>query len=90
MSSAPPAIAIDALLHSVSNEVAATRGLDNLEVPAFTINPEGPGDPDSFRRHGMEPIVMAGMAHFVMLEEPARFNDVLLDVLGRIDAARTT
>lgn len=90
MSSAPPWIALDAILHSMSNEAAATRGLDRLDVPRFAINAEGPGDPDSFRRHGMEPIVMPGSAHFLMLEEPARFNEVLAGVLGRIGAARTT
>lgn len=90
MSSAPPGIALDAMRHSMSNEAAATRGLDRLDVPAFAINAEGPGDPDSFRRHGMEPIVMPGSAHFLMLEEPARFNEVLAGVIGRIAAARTT
>ena len=90
MSAAPPGIALDAVLHSMSNEAAATRGLDRLDVPKFAINAERPGDPDSFRRHGMEPIVMPGSAHFVMLEEPARFNGILAEVLGRIAAARTS
>jgi pimeloyl-ACP methyl ester carboxylesterase len=90
MASAPPEIALDAILHSVSNEVAATRGLDRLDVPAFAINAEGPGDPDSFRRHGMEPIIMPGSAHFLMLEDPARFNEVLAGIVGRIASARAT
>jgi pimeloyl-ACP methyl ester carboxylesterase len=90
MSSAPPEIALDAILHSVSNELAATRGLDRLEVPAFAINAAGRRDPDSFRRHGMEPIMIPGSAHFLMLENPTRFNEVLAGVIGRVEAARTT
>ena len=92
MSSAPPEIALDALLHSFTNETAATRGLDQLDVPAFAINAEGPGDLDSFRRHGMEPIVFPGSAHFLMLEDPARFNEVLAGVVGLIaaDHSRTS
>jgi len=90
MASAPPEIALDAIEHSVSNEAAATRGLDRLGVPAFAINAEGPGDPDSFRRHGMEPIVLPGSAHFLMLEEPARFNELLAGIVERIEAERTT
>jgi pimeloyl-ACP methyl ester carboxylesterase len=90
MSSAPPEIALDALLHSFTNEMAATRGLDRLDVPAFAINAEGPGDLDSFRRHGMEPIIMPGSEHFLMLEEPAAFNEILAGIVARIQVARAT
>jgi pimeloyl-ACP methyl ester carboxylesterase len=90
MASAPPEIALDAIKHSVSNEAAATRGLDRLGVPAFAINAEGPGNPDSFGRHGMEPIVLPGSAHFLMLEEPVRFNELLAGIVERIEAERTS
>jgi hypothetical protein len=84
MSSAPREIALDAMRHSVANEAAATRGLDRLDLSKFAINADGPGDPDSLRRHGMEPIVFPGSAHFLMLEKPERFNAVLRDVLSGI------
>jgi non-ribosomal peptide synthetase component F len=41
---------------------------------------------DSMRRHGVEPIVLDGVGHFLMLEAPDRFNPVLAAALASFGA----
>ena len=36
---------------------------------------------ESLRRHGVEPIILAGVGHFSMLEDPDQFNPVLVATL---------
>lgn len=84
MSSAPPEIALDAMKHAITNDEAIRSGLRQLDVPFFAINPDNrPTDVESLRRHGVEPIVMPGVAHFLMLENSEGFNRLLDDVLER-------
>lgn len=59
---------LDALLH--------------ISAPIVAINPDsGSTDLDSMRRHGVEPIVLDGVGHFLMMEAPDRFNPVLAATL---------
>ena len=39
-------------------------------------------DVESLRRHGVEPIILTGVGHFSMLEDPDEFNPVLLATLA--------
>jgi pimeloyl-ACP methyl ester carboxylesterase len=91
MSSAPPQIALDAMKHAITNDDAILTGLRELEgTPFFAINPDNrPTDVASLRRHGVETIVMPGVAHFLMLENPAGFNRLLDDVLERAAQLKT-
>jgi pimeloyl-ACP methyl ester carboxylesterase len=90
MSSAPPEIALDAMKHAITNDDAILSGLRELEMPVFAINPDNrPTDVASLRRHGVEPVVMPGVAHFLMLENPAGFNRLLDDVLERAAQLKT-
>ncbi len=85
MSSAPPEIALDAMKHTITNDDAILSGLRELKLPFFAINPDSrPTDVASLRRHSVEPIVMPGVAHFLMLEDPAGFNQLLSDLLERL------
>ena len=85
MSSAPREIALDAMKHAITNDDAILSGLRELKMPFFAINPDNrPTDVASLRRHGVEPIVMPGVAHFLMMEAPADFNHLLSDVLERL------
>lgn len=78
MAAAPPAVALDALRHAVTNEAAAVAGLGRAGVPAIAINPEHPrGDVASLARHGIRTMLVPGAGHFVMLEDPAAFNRAL-------------
>ena len=83
MSSRPPEIAIDALEHAVSNEGAAAAGLRRVGAPLVSIHPAfRPPDKDSLERHGVRVIVMEDIGHWPMLEDPARFNAILEQVLA--------
>jgi pimeloyl-ACP methyl ester carboxylesterase len=85
MSSAPSEVALDAMEHAITNDDAILSGLRELELPFFAINPDSrPTDVASLRRHGVEPIVMPGVAHFLMLEDPAGFNRLLGRLLEQV------
>jgi pimeloyl-ACP methyl ester carboxylesterase len=82
MSAAPPDIAIDALMHAIDNDSAILAGLPRLHAPVVAVNGDyRPTDIESMARHGVKAIVMAGVAHFPMLEQPERFNDLLDEIL---------
>lgn len=47
-----------------------------------TINPDdAPADLVSMSNHGVDVAIMTGVGHFLMMEDPDRFNDVLLSRL---------
>ncbi|MGH2554689.1 MAG: alpha/beta fold hydrolase [Actinomycetota bacterium] len=78
MSAAPPEIAVDALQHAISNERAILAGLRELKVPIVAINPDyRPTDIEALRRHGVESVLMPGVGHFLMMEDPETFNRLL-------------
>ena len=53
--------------------------MSEISAPIVAINPDiAPTDVDSLRRHGVEPIMLEGVGHFLMLEAPERFNAVLV------------
>jgi pimeloyl-ACP methyl ester carboxylesterase len=78
MSAAPPEIAVDALEHAVGNERGILAGLRELTAPVVAINPGArPTDTEALRRHGMKTVLMSGVGHFLMMEDPDRFNRLL-------------
>jgi pimeloyl-ACP methyl ester carboxylesterase len=82
MSSAPTDVALDAMKYSIANEPAVIAGLDRISVPVVAINPDHrPTDVASFERHGVKAVPMSGVGHFLMMEDPDRFNRVLGKVI---------
>jgi pimeloyl-ACP methyl ester carboxylesterase len=82
MSSAPATIALDVLRHAISYDATMLERLPAMVVPIAAINPEDPlTDGSSLRRHGVRPILMSGVGHFLMMEDPDQFNRVLADVI---------
>jgi pimeloyl-ACP methyl ester carboxylesterase len=78
MAAAPPQIALDAMRHSISNEPAAIAGLRHAALPAVAINPANPPtDIESLARHGIATMVLPAAGHFLMLQDPAGFNQLL-------------
>jgi pimeloyl-ACP methyl ester carboxylesterase len=78
MSSAPPDVAVEALVHAFSFDREIPPALKELNLPVVAINAEtSGGDPESLKRHGVEVLLMSGVGHFLMLEDPARFNTLL-------------
>lgn len=87
MASAPPEVALDAIRYAVANEPAAVAGLRDAAVPVVAINPDyRPTDVDSFERHGVKVVLMPGVGHFLMMEDPASFNRTLGQIIKRLEA----
>jgi pimeloyl-ACP methyl ester carboxylesterase len=88
MASAPPGIAVDAGAYAWGNDGPILGALDRLAVPVVAINPDDrPTDVDSLRRHGVSTVIVHGVGHFPMLEDPAQFNRVLDEVVASLAAA---
>ena len=82
MAAAPPQIALDAMRHAIGNERAAIVGLRQAAVPVVAINPGSrPTDIESLDRHGVATIVLPAVGHFLMLQDPAGFNQLLDNVI---------
>lgn len=78
---APPGIALSALESSFSYGRQVTVPVEDLGVPLVAINPEGSTDVASFEGFGVEVLLMPGVRHFLMMEDPNRFNELLVDVI---------
>jgi pimeloyl-ACP methyl ester carboxylesterase len=86
MSAAPPEIAVDAIEHSFGNEGAVVAGLRDLAAPLVAINADSePTDVEGLRRHGVSTVVMPGVGHFLMMEDPDTFNRLLSDVINEFE-----
>jgi pimeloyl-ACP methyl ester carboxylesterase len=82
MAAAPPQLALDAMRHAISNEPAAIAGLHHAAVRAAAINPGSPPtDIESLARHGIATTVLPAVGHFLMLQDPAGFNQLLDNVI---------
>jgi pimeloyl-ACP methyl ester carboxylesterase len=82
MAAAPPHIALDAMRYAISNERAAIAGLRQAAVPIVAINPETPPtDIESLARYGIATAVLPAAGHFLMLQDPPGFNQLLDNVV---------
>jgi pimeloyl-ACP methyl ester carboxylesterase len=89
MSAAPPDIAVGALESALRFAHEIPEALEELSLPVVAINPDNqPTDRQSMQRHGVEVVLMAGVGHFLMMEDPARFNQILKEVIDRHYGAR--
>lgn len=78
MSAAPAEVAVEMMVHSVTNDDAILAALPLLQAPVVAINPDyRPNDIEALRRHGVEAVLMPGVGHFLMLEDPHTFNRLL-------------
>lgn len=82
MSSAPPEVALGALESAVTFDREVPPALEELDAPVVAINSEEPPtDVESLERHGVDVVTLSGVGHFLMMEDPGRFNPVLMEVL---------
>ena len=85
MSSAPKEIALAAMVSVFSNGLGMPAALAELKLPTIAINPDHPPtDFESLKRHGVEVVLMPGVGHFPMMEDPERFNRVLGSVIEKL------
>lgn len=87
MSAAPPETALDALHHSISNDGPIVERLRELTLPVVAINPDdGSTDIESLERYGVNTVLVPGVGHFLMMEDPNAFNVALgeaIDAMGK-------
>lgn len=82
MSSAPPEVALGALESAVTYDREIPRALEELDVPVVAFNAEEPPtDTASLERHGVDVITLAGVGHFLMMEDPEGFNRRLTEIV---------
>lgn len=82
MSSAPPEIALDALVRAFTNDGPVAAALHRLSVPVVALNPGSrPTDVEALGRYGVRTMVLSDVGHFPMLEAPDRFNSALAEVV---------
>ena len=82
MAAAPPEIAFSAMEHAITFEPAVVRTLRGLRLPVVAINPDDkPTDIDALRRHGVDTVLMSGVCHSPMMEDPSTFNRLLDDTV---------
>ena len=85
MSSAPKDIALAAMVSAHSNAREMPAALAELKLPTIAINPDHPPtDFESLKRHGVEVVLIPGVGHFPMMEDPERFNRVLGSVIEKL------
>lgn len=83
MVAAPQDAALGSIGYALNRHPPIVAALAELSVPVVAINPDvSPTDIGSLRRHGVEPIVLTGVGHFLMLEDPDQFNPVLAATLA--------
>ena len=85
MSSAPPAVALSAVKSSFTHSRQITHDFEHLKLPVIAINPDNePTDLESMRKHGVEVMIMPKAGHFLMMEDPKRFNEILDTAIKKI------
>ena len=85
MSTAPPLVALEALASALSFDREMPRLVLELGLPIVAINPEQPAsDVASLDRHGVQVLLMPGVGHFLMLEDPEGFEALLRNAMDRI------
>jgi pimeloyl-ACP methyl ester carboxylesterase len=88
MSSAPPAIAIPSLESAFSYSREMPHTLQSLHLRTIAINPDNaPTDAASLNKYDVEVIMMPGVGHFEMMEDPARCNELLQQAITRLTTA---
>jgi pimeloyl-ACP methyl ester carboxylesterase len=85
MSSAPPNVALGALESALNYGREMPNSLRELKLPVIAINPDNaPTDTASLHHCGVEVMIMPGVGHFCMMENPGEFNRLLLTAIEKI------
>ncbi len=66
---------------------AVVAGLRRLTTPVVAINPDRrPTDIQGLARHGVTTVMMPGVGHFLMMEDPPAFSRLLTETIERFRA----
>jgi pimeloyl-ACP methyl ester carboxylesterase len=83
MTSASPAVAINALTEVVAGDELLRDGFRALKAPRVAINADGwrPTNMEAAKAFGIDVKIMSGVGHFLMLEDPRTFNRLVDDAV---------
>ena len=85
MASAPPKVGVTSIESSFKYAREIPAALAELKLPVIAINADnGPTDVASLASHGVKAIVMPGVGHFLMLENPKRFDELLASTIEEL------
>ena len=85
IASAPPEVAILSLESSFRYAREIPTALAELKLPVIAINGDnGDTDAGSLAKHGVKSVIMSGAGHFLMMEDPARFNPLLISAIEEL------
>ena len=84
MSAAPPHVALSAIESSFNYSRELTKALEEVKLPVVAINPDNaPTDTVSMQRYSIELVIVPGVGHFLMMEDPKRFNAALEKIIEK-------
>jgi pimeloyl-ACP methyl ester carboxylesterase len=80
----PREVTLGSIACALNREALLLPALAEVKAPIVAINPDiGSTDADSLRRHGVDQVVMLiGVGHFSMLEDPDQLNAALVEALA--------
>ena len=84
MASGPPQVGVGALRANILwPSTTRSNSLAALRVPVRLINsPLYPTDSAAVNRYGMDVVIMSGVGHFLMMENPKTFNALLSSAIA--------
>jgi pimeloyl-ACP methyl ester carboxylesterase len=85
MSSAPPVIALEAFKNTLNYSRRMPKTFSELKLPVIAINDTRRStDVASMKQYGVEVMIMTGVGHFMMMEDPGKFNELLETAIKKI------
>jgi pimeloyl-ACP methyl ester carboxylesterase len=85
MSAAPPVVAMSAMRHAFTYDATLAGRLAELKLPVVAINAAlFPTDTASMSANGVQVLIMPDVGHFLMMEDPAQFNVLFREAIGKI------
>jgi pimeloyl-ACP methyl ester carboxylesterase len=83
MASAPPDVALSAIRSSFRHAREMPKLIDEVGIPIVAVNPDdAPTNLESMGQFGVKVEIMSGVGHFLMIEDPESFNELLLSKLN--------
>ena len=68
------------------DDAVPTRVAEELKLPVVALNPDNePTDTASMKKYGVDVVIMPGVGHFLMMEDPMQFNRLLKTIVQKLD-----
>jgi pimeloyl-ACP methyl ester carboxylesterase len=85
MAAASTVMALGSLGYALNRHPPLLKAMETITAPFVAINPAASTDTESLLRFGVGPIEVEGVGHFVMLEEPDQFHELLASALASFE-----